>query len=166
MTDRLTVATVLKPQGIRGEIKVNPLTDSEEDLKAFSYVIIGDTKYKVLSCRAAGGFAYLALRGIADRNAAELLRGLDVEVERSDAPDLPDGTYYIADIVGCKLVTEGGKQLGEVIDITPARTDVYTVLINGKEVMFPAADGVITDINVQCGTVTVNEARFKQVATL
>ncbi len=166
MTDRLTVATVLKPQGIRGEIKVNPLTDTEEDLKAFSYVYIGDTKYKVLSCRAAGGFAYLALRGIADRNAAELLRGQEVTVDRSDAPELPEDTYYIADIVGCKLVTEGGKLLGEVMDVTPARTDVYTVLIGGKEVLFAAAEGVIADINVQEGIVTVNEERFKQVATL
>ncbi|MCD7728480.1 MAG: ribosome maturation factor RimM [Clostridia bacterium] len=166
MTDRLTVATVLKPQGIRGEIKVNPMTDSEEDLKGFSYVWIGDTKYKVLACRAAGGFAYLSLRGIADRNAAELLRGQDVTVERSEAPELPEGTYYIADIIGCKVVTKSGKQLGEVLDITPARTDVYTISYNGKEVLFPAADGVIADINVEEGVVTVNEDRFKQVATL
>ena len=47
----LTVATVLKPQGIRGEIKVMPQTDSAEDMKDFSSVIIDGTSYKVLACR-------------------------------------------------------------------------------------------------------------------
>ncbi|MFR1633228.1 MAG: ribosome maturation factor RimM, partial [Oscillospiraceae bacterium] len=92
----LTVATVLKPQGIRGEIKVMPQTDSAEDMKDFSSVIIDGTSYKVLACRAAGGYAYLTLRGIPDRNAAELLRGKEVLVDRSEAPELPDDRVYIA----------------------------------------------------------------------
>ena len=162
----LNVGAVLKPQGIRGEIKVKPLTDSDEDLKAFSFVWIGGVKYKVLSCRTANGFAYLALRGIADRNAAELLRGQDVLAERKDAPELPEDTYYIADIVGCTVVTESGKTLGKVADITPARTDIYTILSDGKEVLFAAADGVILDIDVEKGVVTVNEKRYMEVAAI
>ena len=71
----LTVATVLKPQGIRGEVKVRALTDSAEDLAAFKKLIIDGAEYSVLSVRAQGEFAYLMLKGIADRNAAELLRG-------------------------------------------------------------------------------------------
>ncbi len=162
----LTVATVLKPQGIRGEIKVMPQTDSAEDMKDFSSVIIDGTSYKVLACRAAGGYAYLTLRGIPDRNAAELLRGKEVLVDRSEAPELPDDRVYIADVIGCRLVYESGEVLGEVTDVTPARTDIYTALIGGKEVMFPAADGVITSVDVESGEVRVNRARFNQVALL
>ena len=75
MPKTLTIATVLKPQGIRGEIKVKALTDSAEDLKNFPRVFIDGVEYKVLSVRPAGDCAFLSLRGIADRNAAELLRG-------------------------------------------------------------------------------------------
>lgn len=166
MQKYLTVATILKPQGIRGEVKVMPFTDSAEDLKSFSKVIIDGTEYKVLACRAAGGYAYLTLRGVPDRNAAELLRGREVLVDRAEAPELPEDRVYIADVVGCMLVTEEGKELGEITDITPARTDIYTVKIGEREVMFPSADGVIVEIDEDGGKVTVNEKRFKEVALL
>lgn len=166
MQKYLTVATVLKPQGIRGEIKVMPQTDSEDDLKDFTSVIIGGVPYKVLACRTAGGYAYLTLRGIADRNAAELLRGKEVLVDRDEAPELPEDRVYIADVIGCAIVTEEGEKLGEVLDVTPARTDIYTALIGGKEVMFPAADGVILSVDAEGGVVTVNKKRFEEVALL
>ena len=73
MQDYLTVATILKPQGIRGEVKVKALTDTAEDLKAFKKLLIDGVEYPVLSVRAQGEFAFLGLKGIADRNAAELL---------------------------------------------------------------------------------------------
>ena len=166
MQKYLTVATVLKPQGIRGETKVMPQTDSAEDLKGFTSVIIGGEQYKVLACRAAGGYAYLTLRGIADRNAAELLRGKEVLVDREEAPELPQDRVYIADVIGCSLVTSEGEVLGEVADVTPARTDIYTALIGGKSVLFPAADGVILSVDVKNGTVTVDKKRFEEVAVL
>lgn len=166
MQKYLTVGTVLKPQGIRGEIKVMPQTDTAEDLASFSSVIINNTAYKMLCCRAAGGYAYLTLRGIADRNAAELLRGKDVLADRAEAPELPEGSAYIADVIGCRLVTAEGEELGVVQDVTPAHTDIYTVLCGEKSVMFPAAEGVILSIDVEEGTVTVDKKRFGEVAVL
>ncbi len=162
----LTVATILKPQGIRGEIKVMPLTDSEDNLKSFSSVIIAGVSYKVLACRTAGGYAYITLRGVADRNAAELLRGKEVLVDRDEAPELPEDRVYIADVIGCELVTEEGEKIGKVLDVTPARTDIYTVLTGDKEVMFPAADGVIVSVDTEGGVVTVNKKRFEEVALI
>lgn len=162
--ETLTVATVLKPQGIRGEIKVKALTDSAEDLKAFKEILIGGENFSVLSVRASGEFAYLTLRGIADRNAAELLRGKSVEVMREEMPALPEGRYYIADLTGCTVVNERGDVLGEVTYVTPAKTDIYTLEKGGKEINFAAADGVITDVDVAAKKITVNGKRFKEVS--
>lgn len=164
INDTLTVATVLKPQGIRGEVKVRALTDSAEDLAAFKKLIIDGVEYSVLSVRAQGEFAYLMLRGIADRNAAELLRGKDVEVLRSDVPELPEGRYYIVDLIGCEVRTERGDLLGEITSVTPAKTDIYTLSKDGKEITFAAADGVITDVDLEAGKMTVNGKRFKEVS--
>lgn len=164
MEKTLTVATVLKPQGIRGEIKVKALTDSAEDLGSFPRVFIDGCEYKVMSVRPAGDCAYLALRGIADRNAAELLRGKDVIVLREDVPALPENTYYLVDVLGCELVTEKGKSLGTICEITPARTDIYTAEGNGKRITFVAAEGVIADIDVEGRKVAVNKKRFDEVA--
>ncbi len=166
MQKYLTIATVLKPQGIRGEIKVLPQTDTPDDMKSFGEVVIEGETYKVLACRAAGGYAYLTLRGVPDRNAAELLRGKQVLADRACAPELPEGRVYIADVIGCALVTEEGETLGEIVDITPARTDIYTVLVAGKQAMFPAADGVIVSVDAEGGKVTVNKKRFEEVALL
>ena len=162
--DRITVAIVLKPQGIRGEIKVKAMTDSADDLTAFKSILIDGVAYSVLSVRAQGEFAYLALKGIADRNSAELLRGKEIEVERTDLPELPDGRYYIGDLIGCAVVNERGDILGEVTEVTPAKTDIFTLAKDGKNIMFPAADGVILKVDEANKKITVNGKRFKEVS--
>ena len=162
--NKLTVATVLKPQGIRGEVKVKALTDSAEDLKNIKVMEIGGVEYAVLSVRAQGEFAYLTLRGVADRNAAEFLRGLEVCVTRDNAPPLPEGRYYIADLIGCEVFTNRGERLGEVIDVTPAKTDVYTLSNGVKQIVFAAADGVISDVDIDARKITVDGKRFKEVS--
>ena len=162
--DRITVAIILKPQGIRGEVKVKAMTDSAEDLAAFKNILIDGVEYSVLSVRAQGDFAYLGLKGIADRNAAELLRGKEIEVARSDMPALPEGRYYIADLIGCTVVNERGDILGTVTDVTPARTDIFTLEKDGKSVTFAAADGVILTVDEAGKKITVNGKRFREVS--
>ena len=141
--NKLTVATVLKPQGIRGEVKVKAFLDSAEEMKELKKLEIGGAEYAVLSVRAQGEFAYLTLRGIADRNAAELLRGKDIVIDREDAPALPEGRYYIADLLGCEVFTERGEKIGEVTEVTPAKTDVYTLSNGAKNIVFAAAEGIV-----------------------
>lgn len=160
----LTVATILKPQGIRGEVKVKVFLDDAEDLKEIKQVYISGEKYTVLNVRGAGDIAYVALRGIADRNAAELLRGKDIEALREDCPPLPEGRYYIGDLTGCKVVTSSGEEIGEVTSVTPARTDIFTIDTPKGEVSFAAAEGVILDVDVENKIITVDKKRYKEVS--
>ena len=165
MSDKLSLAKIVKPQGIKGEVKVLTMTDSPEVLASFDRVYIGGNAYKILKVRPMGGdCAVVALSGIADRNAAELLRDKIIEGDKSDAPELPEGTYYIADIVGCSVVC-GGETIGEVTDITPARTDVYEVAKSGGgKLIFPAVTGVIEDIDIAGRVVTLNKKKLAEVA--
>ena len=164
MNGRLTVATVLKPQGIRGEIKVKALTDSASDLIPIKKISIDGVEYSVLSVRAQGDYAYLSLKGVADRNCAELLRGKEICADREDLPPLPEDRYYIADLIGCAVVTENNGVIGEVTAVTPAKTDIYTLSDGAKTITFAAADGVISDIDVTAKRITVNYKRFKEVS--
>ena len=164
MEEKLTIATVLKPQGIRGEVKIKVFLDDGEDIKSFKRVFVGGEEYALLSVRAQGEFAYVALRGIADRNAAELLRNKDIEVYRSELPEPPEGRYYIADLTGCEVVTAAGEVIGEVISVTPAKTDIYTLQTPKGELSFAAADGVIESVDVQNKKIIVNKKRFKEVS--
>ncbi|MDE7329744.1 MAG: ribosome maturation factor RimM [Clostridia bacterium] len=164
MNDKLTVAVILKPQGIRGEVKVKALCNSAEDLLGLKRVFIGGEEYSVLGARGQGDFAYIALRGVFDRNAAELLRGKEIEALRADMPELPEGTYYIADLTGCAVVTSSGESIGEVISVTPAHTDIYTLSTPKGEVSFAAAEGVIESVDTENKIITVNKKRFKEVS--
>lgn len=164
MEEKLTVATVLKPQGIRGEIKVKVHLDCAEDMKALKYVLLDGEERDLLSLRAQGEFAFIVLRGVADRNAAELLRGKELEVYRKDLPELPEGRYYIADLTGCDVVTSAGEKIGVITSVTPARTDIYTLETPKGEVSFAAAEGVIESVDTAAKKIIVNKKRFKEVS--
>ncbi len=164
MEQKISIGAVLKPQGIRGEIKVKVFLDSAEDLKNFRRVFVGGEEFQIMSVRAQGEFAYVVLRGIADRNAAELLRGKDIEVYHGELPEPPDGRYYIADLTGCEVVTANGEAIGTVASVTPAKTDVYTLETPKGEVSFAAAEGVIESVDVENKRITVNKKRFKEVS--
>lgn len=163
--DRLIIGEVLKPQGIRGELKVKTYTDFPEDVKEFGTVYIEDKPYKILSFRVGpDGAAYLGLRGIPDRNAAELFRGKKIEGDREDAPPLEEGRHYIVDILGLNCETEAGEFLGVVKHIASLSSDVYTLEKNGKEILFPSVNGVIVKFDIEGGKIIVNKEKFDQIA--
>ena len=164
---RLVIGEVLKPQGIRGELKVKAFTDSPADIKEFKTVYMDGEPYKILSFRVDGnGAVYLGLRGIPDRNAAELYRGKKIEGERDDAPALEEGQYYIVDILGLSCVTQDGEVLGTVKNIVNLSSDVYTIEKNGKEILFPAVNGVIVQVDIAGGKIVVDKEKFAQLAVL
>lgn len=162
----LTIGIVLKPQGIRGELKVKPYTDDAEDFKGLKRVFLGEEEYRVLSVRTGGGVVFLGLRGVPDRNAAELLRGKEIAIPREEAPEPPEGSYYIADLLGSMIYAEDGELLGTLTDVRSAATDVYTLERDGKEILFPAAKGVIVAIEPSEKKITVDRKRFYEVAVL
>jgi 16S rRNA processing protein RimM len=165
--DRLVIGEVLKPQGIRGELKVKTFTDAPEDVKAFGTVYIDNTPYKILSFRVGNdGAAYMGLRGIPYRNAAELFRGKKLEGERDDAPELEEGRYYIVDIIGLSCETETGEVLGIVKDVKSLSSDIYTIEKAGKEILFPAVKGVVKKVDLESQKLIVDKKIFDEIAVL
>ena len=162
---RLTIAEVLKPQGIRGELKIKTFTDFPEDVKAFKTVYIDDKPYKILSYRVGtDGFAYIGLRGIPDRNTAELFRGKLLQGERDDAPPLEEGQYYIVDILGLSCETEDGEVLGTVVDVSLLSSDIYTIEKAGKRILFPAVKGVVKKVDFDNKKLVVDKKIFDEIA--
>ena len=163
--DRLVIGEVLKPQGIRGELKVKTFTDYPEDVKAFGQVYIDDKPYKILSFRVGNdGAAYVGLRGVTDRNMAELFRGKKLEGAREDAPALEEGQYYIVDIIGLSCETEEGEILGRVTNVSNLSSDIYTLEKNGKNILFPAVKGVVKKVDIENGKLIVDKAIFDEIA--
>lgn len=162
--DRLVIGEVLKPQGIRGELKIKTFTDFPEDVKEFKQVFIDGAKYKILSFRVGDGVAYVGLRGVTDRNAAELLRGKLLEGDREDAPPLEEGKYYVVDILGLRAETEEGEYLGTVVDISNFSSDIYTLEKDGKRILFPAVRKVIKKVDLENKKLLIDKAVFEEIS--
>jgi 16S rRNA processing protein RimM len=163
--ERLKIGEVLKPQGIRGELKIKTFTDFPEDVKAFGTVYIDGTAYKILSFRVDGsGAAYVGLRGIPDRNAAELFRGKILEGDREDAPELEDGQYYIVDMIGLECYADSGEFLGTLCDVQILSSDIYTLEKDGKKILFPVVNGVVLDVDIASKKMIIDKKVFDQIA--
>lgn len=159
----IAIAVVAAPHGVRGEVRVKPLTDFPDRLEktaSVSMKIGGERRrYEVERARPHGRSAYLVkLRGVDDRSAAEALRGVRFEVAKDEVVPLPEGTFYIFELVGCAVYDTRGDRLGELVEvITGPANDVYAVQFDdGSRVLFPAVRHVVKRVDVSSRTVVVD----------
>ena len=159
------IGLITKPQGIKGELKVNPLTDDIERFSSLKKVLIDGKEHKVLSAKIGGGVVFITLSGVQDRNAAETFRGKFLCVERKDAVKLPKNRYFVADIEGSNLVLDSGEVVGTIVEVTNARTDIFTVkTVDNRVLRFPFLKDLLVSVDVENKIVTVNEKRLKEVS--
>lgn len=147
-TPYLVCGKIIKPQGLHGEVKVQPLTDDPQRFlslkQAFLQQSDGYRAVAVVSVRLHEAFVYLQLQGITSRDQAEQLRGQYLWVDRANAAPLPQGRYYIVDIIGAQLLDENGQSHGHVKEIIQTgATDVYVIEQGKKQWMMPALKSII-----------------------
>lgn len=168
--DYFELGQVLKPQGIKGEVKLQPYTDDLERFGALSHVYLkkGEAyeKRKVQRARVYREFAFVKIEGVDDRNAAELLRGQRFFIDRENAAPLPEGAHYIADLIGLIVYDETGREIGkleEILKLTGGGIDVYQVVGQARRIRFPAAPGVIIEKSPEEGRIVVDARRLSEV---
>ena len=154
----LIVGRILAPWGIKGEVKVEVITDFPERFAPRNLVYLNSQPYAIESCRPHKQFLVLKLAAIDSVDAAEKLRGGDLTIPRAELPELPEGQYYIFQLIGLDVVTTEGKRLGQVTDImTTASNDVYIVEGKRGEILIPAIEDVVKSIDLKKGTITIEE---------
>ena len=116
----LEIGVVSKPHGVSGELKVWPHWEGSDTLENVAEVHVtraGETRvHRVRGARRAVRMVLLRLEGISDRTAAEAYRGATISVPRDALPPLAEGEFYLADLVGARVVAPGGD-LGEVVEV-------------------------------------------------
>ena len=156
----LVVGQLGKPHGVRGEISFRILTDFPDRLAPGKVVYVGDDKtvYTLQNVRGGGERLIFSLEGFGDRDHAALLRNELVYVRSDEIPDLDDGDFYYHDLIGLRVITDDGRELGtleEIIDT--GANDVFLVIAeDGSELLLPAIDDVVLDIDLDEETILVH----------
>lgn len=152
--DHVIIGRILKPHGVRGELKVYPLTDVPGRFSHLDDVWLesseeGLTPFRVRGSRAQNELVILSIEGINTPEEAAELTGRELLVPAGTSPKLPEGVYYWHEIIGMEVTTTDGRFLGRVTDVfQTGSNDVYTVRDGDKELLIPAIAEVIRKVDV------------------
>ena len=165
----LVIGEITKPQGVRGELKVRPITcDPMRFGKLTDAYIEKDGKLQKIELRVTrieADAVYLYVDGIRDREAAETLRGMLLYVDRAHAVKLPRDAEFICDLIGCVGSDDNGQLIGTLKDVMqPGAGDVYVFKGPLGEVLVPALKRVILDVDVQNKKILLSSAALSEVA--
>ena len=162
MEDLLRVGVIANTHGIRGEVKVFTTTDEKERFKDLKKVILDMGKeqrvLEIQSVRFFKNLVILKFKGIDNINDIEMYKGKDLLVTREDAVPLEEGEYFIADLLDLDVYSDEDEKIGVLYDVMQTgANDVYVVKTEeGKEILLPAIDECILDINLEESRMTVH----------
>jgi 16S rRNA processing protein RimM len=158
----VVVATVVRPHGLDGMVKVKVESDNPERLQAGSRLLIagpGPAAFTSVERHVPQGqFALLKLKGIDSVEQAQAIRGADLAVAEQELLPLPDGGYYTFQILGLRVQSSEGMDLGTVvqIEVMPAG-DVYLVRGPAGSFYIPARGDIIRQVDLEHGTMTIDD---------
>lgn len=141
--DNVLIGTVLKPQGIKGEVKVKAYTDDLDRFLHYKKFYIDNKEFFVEKGRNDGSFCYIKFSGISSMNDAELLRSKDLYISKDLLEEPSDNEYYYIDLEGSVIIVDG-KECGKVFEVNDqTRNIVIECELNGKMAYFPFVKKVI-----------------------
>lgn len=162
MEDFFRVGVISSTHGVRGEVKVFPTTDDVQRFKKLKEVLL-DTGKEKLPLKIEGvkffkQFAILKFKGYDNINDIEKYKGKELWVTRENAVPLEENEYYIADLIGLKVISDEDEELGTLADVMQTgANDVYVVkLKNGKEGLFPAIADCVQSVDIEKGIMVVH----------
>lgn len=152
MDKEIVIGKIVAPHGVRGDIRIMPLTDRPEQFLNLSYLLLEDGRQlTVKAARFHKRMVLVSTKEITTMNDAELLRDKKILIRAEDLPPLEEGRFYVADLIGLPVFDEEGKQLGTFKDsITTGSNDVYIVAVPGsKDILIPALKIYVREVNLQ-----------------
>ncbi len=161
MEDRFRIGVISSTHGIAGEVKVYPTTDDIRRFKKLKHVILdtgrGEMELQVEQVRFFKQMVILKFKEFQNINEVEQFKGKDLYVTRENAVRLDRDEYYISDLIGMRVVSTDGDELGTVKDVMrTGANDVYLVQTpEEEELLLPAIRDCIRTIDMDEGIITV-----------
>ena len=148
---RVAVGRINTIWGLRGHVKVTPLTSNPERIREGAVLLVRGEPRTVLDVRHPKGYPCVLFEGYEHPDAAAVLRGSVIEIEDADLPELGAGEYYVHDLVGIEVVTTAGDTLGALAEVLrTGANDVYIVRKSGqRDLLLPAIGDVIAEVDLE-----------------
>ena len=162
MVTRFRVGVITGTHGLRGEVKVYPTTDEPARFLDLEQVILDTGRQervlKLRSVKFFKKFVILGFEGLDRIEDVERLKGAELLIPREEAYELEEGEYFIPDLLGLRVVTEDGRELGVIKDvIETGANNVYDVRNeDGKGILIPAISDCVLDVNLEEETMKVH----------
>ncbi len=155
----LRVGQIINTHGIKGGLKVIPLTDFDDRFEELKWVFIEglEEKFYITSVQYQKNNLIITFKGYQDINLVEKFKGKYLIIDETQRRQLPEDTYYIADILGLEVYTVEGDFLGKIKDVLQAGSnEVYLIeAAGGKEIMIPAVKEFVPEIDLENKRITV-----------
>ena len=141
---RIALAAVAGAHGVKGELRLKLFTDDAEKLRRYEPLYVAGEPRRLLDIKQSGKTPIARFEGVADRTAAEALRGALIEVDRSALPPLEQGEYYYADLIGLPAVDSDGNTIGSLVAVENyGAGDLLEIEASGgKRLLIPFRDAV------------------------
>ena len=155
-TDRVLLGVVAAPHGVRGLVRIKSFTEDPMAVAAYGPLSdeSGKKEYRVEALSAARGAVLARIEGVADRTAAEALRGLRLFVERQRLPHTGEREWYEADLIGLEAVGTDGRNWGKVTAFHDFGAGSVMEVSGGM--MLPFTDEAVPEIDVAGGKVLID----------
>ena len=140
----LEIAKILKPQGIKGEVKAMPLTNVLAVFKSLKNVYIDGQNLKIDKISLRQGFLYIKFATINSRNEAETLRNKSIKIEKEILQKFKEeDEFLIEDLIGMTIFNEKGEFVGQVVEvINYGSADIFIIEKEGRQMQVPFVEGV------------------------
>ena len=162
MEEYFEIGQIVNTSGLKGILKIKPFTDDIKKSSNLKTIYIktksGLTEFKIEQVRYVKNMVMLKLAGIDTVEEAEKYRNLYIKILRDQEEELEEGSYYVVDILGCKVNTDANKELGKIVDVfQTGSNDVYVVKDEqGKQILLPAIKQVIKNVDIKNKIITVH----------
>ncbi len=151
MTKQIIIGKIVAPHGVRGDIRILPLTENPERFLEMQCLRLeGGKVLTVQAVRFHKRMLLVSTKEITSMNDAELLRGQNIVMNREDLPKLEAGRFYVADLVGMPVFSEAGERIGSFKEaISTGSNDVYVIAVPGaSDLLVPALKIYFKEINL------------------
>lgn len=160
--ERVIIGKILKPRGVRGEVKVLPLTDIPNRFEHLESILAcnkqgGEQRLYIESVKYHGKFVYLRFAGRSSPQDVKNILGNTLQVEEAEVPALPEDVYYHFEIIGASVLTVSGQSLGTVLEIWETGShDVYVVEGEEREYLIPATKEIVRRIDRETRQIVIH----------